>query len=265
MSILAAFAVPHPPLIVPEVGRGEERVIQKTIDAYHSVAQAVSRLAPETVIVVSPHATCYRDYIHISPGAGARGDFARFGVAEVAARAAYDEDFAGALAEAAASLPAGLEGETDPELDHGVLIPLYFLNAVYRAYKLVRVGISALPPSAHHALGRLIGDTAVKLDRRAVFIASGDLSHRLLASGPYGFHPSGPRFDAWAAENIRTGAVENFLNPDEDLCAEAAECGLRPLQVLTGVLDGLNFTSELLSYEGPFGVGYAVASFEPEA
>jgi HK97 family phage major capsid protein len=34
MAILAAFMVPHPPMIVPAVGRGSEQQIQKTIDAY---------------------------------------------------------------------------------------------------------------------------------------------------------------------------------------------------------------------------------------
>ena len=31
-----------------------------------------------------------------------------------------------------------------------------------------------------------------------------------------------------------------------------------------GALDGQAFKSKVLSYEGPFGVGYCVASFEPE-
>jgi AmmeMemoRadiSam system protein B len=266
LGLLGAFAVPHPPLIVPEVGRGEEKVIQKTIDAYRAAAQIVSRLRPETVVVVSPHAPCYRDYIHISPGADARGDFGAFGAARVVVRAAYDEDFAAALAVAAAekTLPAGAAGSAGAELDHGTLIPLYFLNAVYQDYRLARIGISALPAAAHGELGGVIRAVAEKLDRRLVLIASGDLSHRLLASGPYGYHPSGPRFDAWVTESIEAGAPENFLRPEENMCAEAGECGLRPLQVLAGALEGLLFTSRLLSYEGPFGVGYAVAAFLPE-
>ena len=33
MAILGAVQVPHPPLIIPEVGHGEEKAIQATIDA----------------------------------------------------------------------------------------------------------------------------------------------------------------------------------------------------------------------------------------
>ena len=34
MSIFGAVIVPHPPLIIPTVGRGREQEVQTTIDAY---------------------------------------------------------------------------------------------------------------------------------------------------------------------------------------------------------------------------------------
>ena len=78
MPILASFMVPHPPMIVPDVGRGSEKQIQKTIDAYTQVAKEIAALHPETIILTSPHATMYRDYFHISPGSRASGSFAQF-------------------------------------------------------------------------------------------------------------------------------------------------------------------------------------------
>lgn len=44
MGILAGFMVPHPPLIVPEVGAGEERKIQNTVDAYKEAARRIGAL-----------------------------------------------------------------------------------------------------------------------------------------------------------------------------------------------------------------------------
>ena len=52
------------------------------------------------------------------------------------------------------------------------------------------------------------------------------------------------------------------LNLDEDLIEHAGECGLRSIVILLGALQGLSVTPQILSYEGPFGVGYLVASFE---
>ena len=90
MSIVAAFMVPHPPMIVPEVGRGSERQIEKTIKAYEKVADQIADLKPETIIVSSPHSVMYSDYFHISPGSGAVGSFAEFGAPEVKFDVSYD-------------------------------------------------------------------------------------------------------------------------------------------------------------------------------
>ncbi len=53
--ISGAFMVPHPPLIIPEIGRGEERKIQDTVDAYREIAGRIAALKPETIVLISPH------------------------------------------------------------------------------------------------------------------------------------------------------------------------------------------------------------------
>ena len=53
--MIAGFMVPHPPLIVPEVGRGDESVIEETTKAYERVADMIAGIKPDTVIVSSPH------------------------------------------------------------------------------------------------------------------------------------------------------------------------------------------------------------------
>ena len=91
MAIEAAFMVPHPPLIVPAVGRGGEKQIQITTDAYERVADEIAKIAPETIIITSPHSIMYSDYFHISPGNGAKGSFARFNAPEVSFDEEYDD------------------------------------------------------------------------------------------------------------------------------------------------------------------------------
>ena len=85
--------VPHPPLIVPEIGKGEERRIQKTIDAYGEAAQRIAKIRPETIVLISPHQVMYADYFHISPGTAASGDFGRFRAEQVKFQTAYDTEF----------------------------------------------------------------------------------------------------------------------------------------------------------------------------
>ena len=263
MPILSAFIVPHPPVILPEVGHGEERKIQKTINSYRETARRIAALKPETIVVTSPHAVMYADYFHISPGESARGDLRKFGVADVSVKARYDSRFVQELSRAAgeAEIPAGTYGERDPSIDHGTLIPLRFINGAYSGYKLVRIGLSGLSAVDHYRLGKCIARTADRLTRRVVFVASGDLSHKLKEDGPYGFAEEGPRFDREITDAMGKGDFLRFLSFRPDFCDAAAECGLRSFIVMAGALDGKSVKPELLSYEGTFGVGYAVCAF----
>ena len=168
MSILAAFMVPHPPMIVPEVGRGSEKQVLKTILAYERVADEVAALAPDTLIVTSPHAVMYADYFHISPGRTAAGSLGRFGAPGVRFSERYDTDLVKRICELAdeAGFPTGT---------------------------------------------------------RAVFIASGDLSHKLQPYGPYGFAPEGPEYDRRIMDVCERAAFGELFDFDETFCDTAAE------------------------------------------
>ncbi|HMM05573.1 MAG TPA: AmmeMemoRadiSam system protein A [Clostridiales bacterium] len=264
MSLNAAFVVPHPPVILPEIGHGREQEISATITAYRAAMQKAAELKPQTVVIISPHSVMYQDYFHISPGDQARGNFGRFGASQVRVAAAYDTEFADALEKNCneEKLPGGTLGERDAALDHGTMIPLHFFNEFAAAdYRLVRIGLAGLSPLDHYELGQLIAKTAADLGRSTVVIASGDLSHKLTADGPYGFAAQGPKFDALTMDALDKGDFLTLLKMDPALSEGAAECGLRSFWIMAGALDGKAVESKALSYEGPFGVGYGVASF----
>ena len=183
MGILAAYMVPHPPMIVPAVGRGSEKQIGKTIGAYERVAREIASLAPDTIIITSPHSVMYTDYFHISPGRSAKGDFGRFRASQVSFEENYDTELVSAITEIAGrqGFPAGVMGEREKKLDHGTMVPLWFIRQKYSGGRLVRIGLSGLPLTAHYEFGELIRDAVDETGRRAVIVASGDLSHKLQA------------------------------------------------------------------------------------
>ncbi len=265
MAIVGAFVMPHPPLIIPAVGRGKEKGIQATIDACEEVGRRIAALAPQTVIVSSPHATSYGDYFHISPGRGARGSFAQYGAPQAAYRATYDVELVNAVCALCneRGIEAGTDYERDARLDHGTMIALHFIQQYYPDFEVVRLGLSGFSTAEHYKLGLAIRDAAQKLGRRVVWLASGDLSHKLLEEGPYGYVPEGPQFDERIAGDFSRGDLVDILAMDPSLSERAAECGLRSFQLMVGALHCTAVRSELLSYEGPFGVGYGVAAFEP--
>ncbi len=263
MGISAGFMVPHPPLIIPDVGRGEEKKIQKTIDAYQKAAETIGCLQPETIVLLSPHQTLYADYFHISPGPGTRGDFGQFHAGQISMEVSYDTEFVRMLCETAeaAGLQAGTLGERERRLDHGTMVPLYFVNQYWTGYRLVRVGLSGLSLAAHYRLGQCIRAAAQTLGRNTVLIASGDLSHKLKEDGPYGYQEEGPAYDARIMDVMGRGAFGELLEFPEDFCEKAAECGHRSFTILAGAFDRTAVETERLSYEGPFGVGYGVCTY----
>lgn len=265
MAILAAFMVPHPPMIVPAVGRGSEKQIQKTIDAYEQVADEIAALAPETIIITSPHTVMYADYFHISPGRGAKGDFGRFRAAQVCFDEEYDRELVNELAGIARGqgFPAGVMGERDKRLDHGTMVPLYFIRRKYTGAKIVRIGLSGLPLSEHYRFGQMIREAVDKLGRKAVFVASGDLSHKLQDYGPYGFAEEGPQYDARIMDVCSRAAFGELFDFDETFCDRAAECGHRSFVIMAGAFDGLAVKATQLSHEDVTGVGYGICTFYP--
>ena len=265
MPILAAFMVPHPPLIVPQVGRGGEREIEETAEAYTRVAREIAALQPDTIIISSPHAVMYSDWFHISPGRKAQGSFASFRAPEVRFREEYDAELAETVEKLAAQegFPAGTLGEKDKALDHGVMVPLWFTRKFWQGYKLLRIGLSALPLTEHYALGQFVSLAVNMLGRRAVWIASGDLSHKLQPHGPYGFAPEGPQYDARIMDVCSRAAFGELFDFSEEFCEKAAECGHRSFVMMAGALDGLAVEATALSHQDVTGVGYGVCTFYP--
>ncbi|RKM59271.1 AmmeMemoRadiSam system protein A [Butyrivibrio sp. CB08] len=276
MPILGAFAVPHPPIMLPEVGGGQEKEIQATTDAYMQVAKEIADLAPETIIISSPHSIMYGDYFHISPGDGARGDMGRFNAPSVSFNEQYDTELVKEICDIAASygadapseyseiqeFPAGTLGERDASLDHGTMIPLYYIRKFYKDFKIVRIGLSGLTLPMHYEMGQIMQKAIENTGRRVVYVASGDLSHKMKAEGPYGFAKEGPEYDDRIMETLASGQFDRLLDFDDIFCERAAECGHRSFVMMAGALDGLSVRAEKLSHEATFGVGYGICRFE---
>jgi len=265
MALLAAYAMPHPPLAVPGVGRGQENGIRDTLVAFDEAAAEIAGLEPETIVFITPHNVLYADYFHISPGKSAKGDFKRFRDNSTRLETVYDEELAAEIASLAlkSGIPAGGQGERDSSLDHGVTVPMWFINRQYPKYKTVRISQSGLEPADHYRLGQLITEAAEAVGRKVILVASSDMSHKLKHDGPYGYAPEGPKFDGIVAKVLSEGDFLSLLKIPGTLREGAAECGYNSLMVLAGCFDRRQVDSRLLSYEGPFGVGYAIAAFKP--
>ncbi|MDR2557933.1 MAG: AmmeMemoRadiSam system protein A [Oscillospiraceae bacterium] len=258
--MLKAYLVPHPPLLVEGIGNSDAL---ESRSALGEIASEIERDNPDTLIIISPHSIMYDDYIHIAPGKSASGDFANFGAGHIKFNVDYDDELVAEVAKIAEfeEFPAGTLGEKKPALDHGVMVPLAFLGT---KRKIVRVSLSGLSVIDHYFLGMIITKAAAELNRKIAVIASGDMSHKLKADGPYGLVPEGSEFDEFMQKCVKNTDFIKLCSVSNELREKAAECGYMSLVILAGALDGMNVKSRLLCYEAPFGVGYLTAAFEAD-
>lgn len=268
MSIVGAIMLPHPPLIIPQVGRGSERMIAQTAWACREAADFLVKQQPDTLLIITPHSVNYRDALHLSPGETARGDLGRFGARQQRFEIRYDQELRSSILDMASAegLPITTEGELSPELDHAVTVPLYFIREAAGGslpFRFLRLALSGLSFQEHYRAGQLIASAARASGRRLGIIASGDLSHHLKEDGPYGLRPEGARYDAALMDIMGRAAFGELLEMSPELCEIAGECGQRSFLIMAGCLDGLKVQAEALSYQSVTGVGYGVSTFLP--
>ena len=266
----AAYFVCHPPILLPEVGKGEEQKILKTKQGYQRIARDIARLKPEIIVVISPHAPSYYDYIQISDGLKVIGSMRDFGAGQVKFYETYEQAFVKVCCRyfEKENLPAGILGNQMPMLDHGTMVPLYFIEQEYQDFQLVRVSVSGLGMKMHQKVGRILDRVAKECGKDVVLVASGDLSHKLKEDGPYGYCKEGEKFDREVVTCLRHDRFQDIRFIPKDIIEKSAQCGLPSLWMLSGALHEHTYKAEFYSYECPFGVGYvtcrfAIASIDP--
>lgn len=269
--ILAAFIMPHPPIIVPEVGRGQEKAVAQTIESMDKCAQRIAELQPDDIIIITPHGPVFRDAMALYYEDRISGDMGDFRAPQVSLLYDIDKPMVMGIADAAAQRDVAtvlLDSRQmrrygiRPMMDHGALVPLYFVDKRYHAPHLVHITYGFLSYDEIYAFGKAIQRAVEDSPKDVVIIASGDLSHRLTPDAPNGYNPRGLEFDQKLLELVRAGDVEGIMNMDKALVEAAGECGMRSIIAMLGVLDGYEFSADVLSHEGPFGVGYGVASID---
>ncbi len=262
-TVLGIIA-PHPPIMVLEVGGVRAGVTADSTEAMDVAHRALTAFDPDVIVLMSPHAPVVRDAFVIDTSEVLTGDLGAFGAGNVRITTGGDSALAEAIiSEATASgipiVPRSASPALDPGLlDHGALVPLSFLDRESR-YPLVELSLAFLPLATHRSFGAAIRRATERLGRRTVFIASGDCSHRLTRDAPAGFSVHGAEFDAELLRVLGTGAFDELEHIEPSLIEAAGECGLRSFITLGGFLGESDVHTRVLSYEGPWGVGYLTA------
>lgn len=272
MSVVFCGICPHPPIAVPEVGGDEASKVSATQEALLELGRRVVQSGADTVVIISPHAPIFRDVVGINLSPQLKGDLGHFRAGNVSFLADNDQALVREITRQSADMGMPVVELTEEEerrynidlrLDHGVVVPLYFLRKAKLQTPLVHVSMALGPPHKLYLFGVAVRKAAKLLGRRVALLASGDLSHGLTHDAPGGYLPGGKEFDSELARLLAIPDVEGIVKMDPSLVARAGECGYHSIVMMLGALDEYDVKAEILSYEGPFGVGYLVASLAP--
>jgi len=257
-----AIFVPHPPIIIPEVGRGEEAAAGKTIEGMKEIGRRLKEEPPDSLMILTPHHAMGRG-LHVICADRFKGDMGMFRARNCRLEVDGDPELALSLAEYVESkgLPVSRSKGRLVELDHASFVPLYYFNKVWET--LPRVVIAnplGLSYEESYKLGKFLRQFDVN-GKDLGIIFSGDLSHRLIPTAPAGYYPKAKDFDAAVVKAFETSNAQELLSLPEDEIERAGECGLRSALAFLGMTGGESIA--VLSYEGPFGVGYCTAIWKP--
>lgn len=259
----SAYICPHPPILIPSIGQNYLSKIDSTVKAMNRLGSEIKEKEIETIVVISPHSPMQMGFMSVVGTEYLNGDFLQFGDnTSMSFENNIDLGLNIKKIADARNIPVGIinSGTT---LDHGAMVPLYFLAKHNPNIKIVLIAFSYLDYQKHFEFGEIIYEAIESMDEKIALVASGDLSHRLTPDAPAGYSPRGKEFDELLINSLENDDVGEILNMDSDLIEEARECGLRSIIILLGALSILeNYKFEKLSYEGPFGVGYLVGKFE---
>lgn len=260
MLVFSAI-VPHPPLLIPNIGKEELKKVDKTKKALEQLEQDLYLSKPDLIVIISPHGSLFSDAFTINAHPHFLADFSQFGDLKTKQKWQGDAIFASTLSHQSYVQNISTQMISEEILDHGSTVPLFYLTAHLPQIKILPLGYSNLNGKTHLDFGYLLKSVIMNSDKRIAVIASGDLSHGLTTDAPAGFSKVGEKFDKKVIELLENHNTVGYSQMEPKFVAEAAECGYRSFLILLGALKNVNYTFKNYSYEGPFGVGYLVGNF----
>lgn len=252
--------MPHPPLLVPSVSQEALRSVKKTKDAMETLAQRIKKREPRLIILSTPHAPAEAGRLAVYRGERLQGNFRQFGSMETV-EVFSDQAFQRTLMRTL-SLYGINTVSVDEPLDHGALVPLKYLCDAGVGAPVIVIGQYYGDYAQNHRVGHILRSLLYAEETVGELIISGDLSHALKENGPMGYHPSGKVFDETLQKALKHQDLDVLKTLDDQVIVNAMSCIYRGIGMVEGLSANRFENTEVLSYEGPFGVGYLVGALK---
>lgn len=261
MPLVFAAVVPHPPFLIPAIGQDASARLEKTRAAFQHLEEDLYLTRPQIIIIISPHSSYYPDAFVANADTEFRSRFDSFGDLITQKNWRGAPDLAARIAHQGISRTTPIRLVSEPNLDYGASVPLFFLTNHLPDCRILPIGFSQATPKEHLQFGELIKEMCQESNQRIALIASGDLSHTLTADAPGGYKPEGEQFDQLLQQLLIERNTVGFATISPELIAKADECGYRSILIALGALKNQDYTFRRYAYEAPFGIGYLTGAF----
>lgn len=263
MPLVFAAITPHTPVLMPTIGKDGLKIIEKTKQAIEKVEEDLYVTNPETLLVITPHGESLPDTVCLNLNSRYVTNFTEFG--DVTTKQSWKSDIllTGKIREDFKHKHMPMTMVSSDFLDYGSAIPLHYLTKHLPNIRIVPITTAPeLSLKEHYEIGRQLKDEIMSSVGRIAIIASADLSHRVSDESPAGLSPHGVAFDEKIIDILSKKNPIGILDIEDDWLSEAQSCGARVLAVLAGLMENVQHTPSVLSYEKPFGIGYMVADLK---
>lgn len=261
MSLVFSALTPHPPILIPQIGKENLKRLDATVKSYAKLSNEIEKSEADTILLISPHGTVQKDSFTMNLAPRFYCNFEDFGDFSTKKEWAGDIALTYRIREKLETT-APLQLISSTTIDHGTSIPLFLLTSNLPNIKIIPLYYSGLDLDAHFKFGQLLQHELLTNKEKIAIVASGDLSHRITKDAPAGYSPKGKKFDKKIVKYLSENKPSEIINMDRGLIIEAGECGLRSILIQQGIMDGIKHEPQVLSYEAPFGVGYLTMNFK---
>lgn len=259
-KLLAAYLMPHPAVLIPEIGQGEEKKLRETAAAIRRAAKEIKELAPDNIIVITPHGAAFMGALSVFGGKLAQKTMDEMDAPDVWLSLETNQCFSIELKKACDARKLGLILDEQFGLDNGSFVPLYLISREHPEFKVSLLCPGFVSKRDTEVYGECIREAIEKSEGSFVIIASGDMSHMLCEEGPYGYSEQGMYFEGLIDSVFESGDLSKISDISMKCLNEAGQCGLGSLRLAINSVPKERRKGEKYSHEWPFGIGYLVAS-----
>ena len=164
MSLVFSAIVPHPPILIPNIGKEEADKAKKTRESFTQLEQDLYIAKPQAIVVISPHGSMFPDAFSVNAHTKFFSYFEQFGDLNTKKEWEGATNLAAKIAHNSNPIDLPVRLISEEKLDHGTSVPLFLLTEHLQNIKVLPVGFSQLDINSHIQFGEFLKDVILETD-----------------------------------------------------------------------------------------------------